>query len=48
MKIRNIIFLLLSMILGITIGYALQTSKNLKTLQDIYNETIRIIQNNYV
>jgi len=48
MKIRNIIFLLLSMILGITIGYALQTSKNLKTLQDIYNETIRIIQDNYV
>ncbi len=48
MKTRNIIFLLLSMILGITIGYALQTSKNLRTLQEIYDQTIRIIQDNYV
>ncbi|MEO0202878.1 MAG: S41 family peptidase [candidate division WOR-3 bacterium] len=47
---RNFFILLFSLFLGIALGYALQSnsSKNLRTLQSLYDEAIRIIQNYYV
>ncbi|MEO0144829.1 MAG: S41 family peptidase [candidate division WOR-3 bacterium] len=47
---RNFFILIFSIFLGIALGYALQStsSKNLRTLQSLYDEAIRIIQNYYV
>ncbi|MCS7245585.1 MAG: S41 family peptidase [candidate division WOR-3 bacterium] len=47
---RNLIIILVSIFFGFAIGYALQStsSKSLRTLQTIYDEVIRIIQNYYV
>lgn len=50
MRVRNFVIILVSIFLGFAIGYALQStsSKSLRTLQVIYDEVIRIIQNYYV
>ncbi len=48
MKVKTLLVLVISIFGGVAIGYALQSAKNLRTLQSIYDETIRIIQNYYV